>query len=99
MATDPIITFHDGKFDVPEELQENLKLHEGERFRVISSRDRLTFERESEPTPRATASLEAWNSLRGILKGADFDLNADLEQERVRELELEERMWHGSSER
>ena len=37
MAAHPVLTFHNGRLDVPEELQRDWKLGEGSELRVLSS--------------------------------------------------------------
>lgn len=66
MAAHPIVTFHDGKLEVPEELQRELKLHEGSQLRVVAvSGESVTL--QTEPAPPAASAWDNWTKLRGML--------------------------------
>ena len=83
------LTYHDGKLEVPEDLQRELHLQEGARLQVLS-----------EPGPRLVLVPEKasrtgvvdWRMYEGVLAHLNLDLNADLEAERVRENESIERL-------
>jgi hypothetical protein len=68
MATNPVLKFHDGKLDVPEELQRDWKLHEGSELRVVSSSAELIVLESAGDLPgRIAAAIKHWRSLEGIL--------------------------------
>ncbi len=57
------LTFHNGKLEVPEELQHGWQLREGSELRVVSSRPgQIVLELFSAAVAEATA---AWDSLGG----------------------------------
>jgi hypothetical protein len=85
MAANPIVVVDHGKVDIPEELQGDPRFKDGSRLQLV-------------PIPSASLSKAeealAWKEfrkLRGILKDSDFDPNAELEKEKLRELEEERR--------
>ena len=94
MAAHPILTFHDGKLEVPEEVQRKLKLHEGSQLRVVAvSQESVTLQAEpAEPKPRIIGD---WRRLEGLLADSPADPNAELEREKQREL-AEEARWANS---
>jgi hypothetical protein len=65
MATNPVLRFHNGKLDVPEELQRDWKLHEGSELRVVSSSAELIVLKSAGDLPKETVGR--WRSLEGIL--------------------------------
>lgn len=68
MSTNPVLRFHDGKLDVPEELQRDWKLHEGSELRVVSSSAELiVLESSGDMQARIAAAIAHWRSLEGIL--------------------------------
>jgi hypothetical protein len=68
MATVPVLTFHDGKLDVPKKLQQDWKLDEGSELRVVSSSPSLILlEPAEKKSTDANGAMAAWRSLRGIL--------------------------------
>ena len=94
MAAHPIVTFHDGKLEVPEELQRELKLHEGSQLRVVAvSGESVTL--QTEPAEPKAKTFGDWRRLEGLLADSPLDPNADLEREKQRELEQEAR-WSNS---
>lgn len=82
MATNAYLTYHDGKLEVPEELQREWHLHEGARLRVIQEVDgKLRLQPDDIPDPKTVD----WRQFEGVLSGLGLDLNADLEAERIKE--------------
>ena len=72
MATNPVLTFHDGKLDVPEELQRDWKLDEGSELRVVSSSPSLILLEPSGKKPSdVNAAMAAWRLLRGKIPFGD----------------------------
>ncbi len=68
MATQPVLTFHDGKFDIPKQLQEDLKLREGSELRVTYSRfGMLLLAPTEKDSDRWHSAISDWRSLEGIL--------------------------------
>jgi len=68
MSTVPVLTFHDGKLDVPQELQRDWKLDEGSELRVVSSSPSLILLEPNEKKPvNMEGAIASWRSLKGIL--------------------------------
>jgi hypothetical protein len=68
MATNPVLRFHDGKLDVPEELQRDWKLHEGSELRVVSSSGELiVLEAGGDLPGKVAGAIKDWRSLEGVL--------------------------------
>ncbi len=68
MATNPVLRFHDGKLDVPEELQRDWKLHEGSELRVVScSGELIVLESGGDLPGKVAAAIKDWRSLEGVL--------------------------------
>jgi bifunctional DNA-binding transcriptional regulator/antitoxin component of YhaV-PrlF toxin-antitoxin module len=88
MASNAYLTYHNGKLEVPEELQRQLQLHDGQRLEVVA-----------EPGPRLVlvpvaarrTSVMDWKLYEGALADSGLDLNAVLEAGRLREIELDDR--------
>ena len=65
MAPIAVLTFHDGKIEIPDELQRAWKLREGSELRVVSSTPaRILLETNEQAQERAVAD---WQSLEGCL--------------------------------
>lgn len=84
MATNAILTFHDGKLDVPQELQRDLGLVNGASFHVVYAASGKLMLDSCEPADQPKAD---WRRLQGILAGSGTNPNAELEAEKRRELE------------
>ncbi len=68
MATVPVLTFHNGKLDVPQELQRDWKLDEGSELRVVSSSPSLILLEPAEKIPpNVEGAITSWRSLGGML--------------------------------
>lgn len=62
------LTFHDGKLEVPEELQRNWKLAEGSQLQVIdASPARILLHATTWPPVSSNDAIAGWRSLGGIL--------------------------------
>ena len=89
MATNAYLTYHDGKLEVPEELQREMQLEDGARLRIVyTSADQIVL--RADKTDGVNPARE-WHFLRGVLSNAGRDLNAELDAERIRENELDAR--------
>ncbi len=65
MATQAVLTFHDGRLDVPKQLQADLNLHEGSELRVVSSSPaHVLLEFAQTPKPDLPKVIELLHSLR-----------------------------------
>ncbi len=86
MAASAYLTYHDGKLEVPEELQRRWQLQEGDCLQVSPATGKV-----SSLLSYLTRNPKAidWKVFEGILADSDIDLNADLEQERIRENALD----------
>lgn len=68
MAAQPVLTFHDGRLDIPKELQADLDLREGSKLRVVScSPGHLTLAVADCSCPDVGQMMKLLDSLRGIL--------------------------------
>jgi hypothetical protein len=68
MAALPVLTFHDGKLDVPQQLQDDWKLHEGSELRVTYSRfGKILLEPMVYDSTEWTSAIADWRSLEGSL--------------------------------
>jgi hypothetical protein len=100
MVVDAVVTFSDGKVNVPKEVQEKMHLTEGTRLRLVSSSNtEMRFEVESFSN-KPWVPNDNWRSLRGILSGhPEHDTSKVLHEERMWELEHDERKFGPSSNR
>jgi hypothetical protein len=89
MATNAYLTYSGGKLEVPEDLREEMHLHEGTRLKVVSSARPIVLDEERVPLTHPTTD---WRSLRGALADIKIDFNAELEADRIRENELDTRL-------
>ncbi len=86
MASPAFLTFHDGKLEMPDDLQRELHLLKGTRLQVLAEPGpRLVLV----PDQNSRTGVTDWTAYEGILAGLDLDLNVDLEAERIRENELD----------
>jgi hypothetical protein len=93
MATNPVLKFHDGKLDVPEELQRDWKLREGSELRVVSSSAELIVLESAGDLPgRIATAITHWRSLEEILpdrRTSEWEAQAVARKQRAAEsLEL-----------
>ncbi len=68
MATQPVLTLHDGRLEIPERLQAELNLHEGSELHVVSclpGQLTLAISKSSMPTAERTTMI--LDSLQGML--------------------------------
>ena len=85
MAAHPIVVIDHGRVEIPEELQSDPRFRDGARLQLV-------------PIPTISNSgadlAKAWEDflgLGGLLAHSDYDPNAELEKEKQRELEEEDR--------
>jgi bifunctional DNA-binding transcriptional regulator/antitoxin component of YhaV-PrlF toxin-antitoxin module len=92
MATEAIVTFSNGKLEVPVEVQEAMHLTEGTKLRLVrTATNRLIL--EPAPLPSVGPS-EGWRSLRGVLSDhPEHDTSKARAEERAWELEHDERKF------
>jgi len=77
-----LIVHDDGSFEATPELRNELHLAPGTRLEFVQrSGEEIRFR-----VPRAFPEIRSWRDLEGILADTDCDPNADLERERIREL-------------
>ena len=82
-----LIVHEDGSFEATPELQETLHLAAGTRLEFVQrSGSEIKFK-----VPKVWPEIKSWRDLEGILADTDSDPNADLEQDRLRELESDRR--------
>lgn len=104
MATQAILTFSDGKLEIPVEVQKKMGLKEGAKLWLVSaSDDRMVFTRAEVSSRIADDRLstlpglvpnEDWKSLRGILSDhPEHDTTRARAEERAWELEHDERKF------
>ena len=106
MIRDAVLTFSDGKLEVPKEVQEEMHLMEGTRLRLVSASDReMHVVREDKPETvdgrepfwlgnRWYVPNDDWRSLEGILSGhPEHDTTKARAAERAWELEHDERKF------
>jgi hypothetical protein len=77
MATNAIITFSDGKLELPECVIEDLRLEDGARLHLVSKIGNQILLEQDQPEKRLTVEehMEIWNRLRGTLRdGVDTSL-------------------------
>ena len=95
MASEPVLKLlEEGKLEFPIELSERLHLKPGSGLRVVYANDRGIMLEPTMPLEEKTTGGN-WRRLEGILKDSGFDPNADLEAERLREIERDERWGRG----
>lgn len=87
MATNPVLRFHDGKLDVPEELQRDWKLHEGSELRVVScSGELIVLESGGDLPGKVAGAIKDWRSLEGVLpdrRTAELETQAAARKQRA----------------
>lgn len=78
------LIFHDdGSIEATRELKDALHLMPGSRLEFIQKTgDEIRFR-----MPKLLKEIGGWRDLEGILADSPFDPNAELEQDRLRELE------------
>jgi hypothetical protein len=82
-----LIVHEDGTFEATPELKDTLHLAPGTRLELVQrTSDEIRFR-----VPKVLREIKSWRDLQGILADSDADPNADLEAERLRELESEAR--------
>jgi hypothetical protein len=82
-----LIVHDDGSFEATPELRKELHLAPGTRLEFVQrSGEEIRFR-----VPRAFPEIHSWRDLQGILANTEYDPNADLERDRIRELELDAR--------
>jgi hypothetical protein len=82
-----LIVHEDGSFEATSELKATLHLAPGTRLELVGkSGEEIRFR-----VPKVFREIRSWRDLQGILADSDADPNADLEAERLRELESEAR--------
>jgi hypothetical protein len=85
MAAHPIVIIDHGKVEIPEELQSDPRFRDGARLQLVPVSSYVNSESERKQ------AWDAFLSLEGLLAHSDYDPNAELEKEKQRELEEEER--------
>ena len=83
MASPALIVREDGSFEATPELKETLHMRPGTRLELVQH----TGQEVRFRVPSAVREIHSWRDLRGILADSPEDPNADLERERLRELE------------
>jgi hypothetical protein len=82
-----LIIHEDGSFEATPELKQALHLTPGSRLEFIQrSGTEVRFK-----LPKVFPEINSWRDLEGILADTDCDPNADLEADRLRELESDVR--------
>lgn len=82
-----LIVHDDGSFEATSELKDTLHLAPGTRLEFVEkSGGEVRFR-----VPKLFPEIGSWRDLKGILADTPFDPNADLERERLRELERDAR--------
>lgn len=80
-----LVVKEDGSLEATPELKEKLRLVTGSRLELLEKDgSELRFHMSSWPR-----ELKTWRDLEGILADTDADPNADLEEDKRRELESE----------
>jgi hypothetical protein len=78
-----LIVHDDGSFEATPELMDTLHLAPGTRLELVQrAGDEIRFR-----VPKVFPEIKSWRDLEGILADTDCDPNADLERERLLELE------------
>jgi hypothetical protein len=84
MAAHALLTYRDGKLEVPEDLQREWHLLNGDQLEVSLPGVRTSpLLGELQRNPKEID----WRQFEGILADPDIHLNAELDKERVRENE------------
>jgi len=78
-----LIVHDDGSFEATPELKDALHLAAGTRLELIQRKGQEVSFR----VPKSFPEIKSWRDLQGILADTDCDPNADLERERLGELE------------
>ena len=95
MASEPVLKLlEEGKLEFPIELSERLHLKPGGGLRVVYANDRGIMLEPAAPAEENTLRGD-WRRLEGILRNSGFDPNADLERERLLEIERDKRWLRG----
>jgi hypothetical protein len=82
-----LIVHDDGSFEATPELMHTLHLAPGTRLELVQrTDDEIRFR-----VPKVFPEIKSWRDLQGILADSTADPNADLEREKLRELESEAR--------
>ena len=82
-----LIVHDDGSFEATPELKETLHLAPGTRLEFVQrSGEEIRFR-----VPLEFREIKSWRDLKGILADSPCDPNADLERERLQELERDSR--------
>jgi hypothetical protein len=89
MATEAVLTFSDGKLEVPEEVREELHLSDG--MKVAVTLNRIVDNRVQ---TRQAGGKRDWRSFEGLLKDRpEHDTSRARAAERAWELEHDERKY------
>jgi hypothetical protein len=87
MAAQPVLRFHDGKLEVPQQLQEDWKLREGSELRVTYARfGKILLEPSDDDSTQETSAITGWRLLGGILpdlRTAEWEAEATERKERA----------------
>lgn len=84
MAAHPIVVVDHGRVEIPKELQDDPRFKDGARLQLVPVKGELS----------GAERVKAWENFRqleGILADSEYDPNAELEKEKQRELEEEDR--------
>jgi hypothetical protein len=106
MVRDVVVTFSEGKLNLPRAVREEMHLVEGSKLRLISSsKDTWTFARDEKPEAvdgkepiwlgnRWWVPNDDWRKLQGILSDhPEHDTTAARHADRIWELEHDERKF------
>lgn len=85
MAAHPIVVVDHGTIHIPEELRNDPRFRDGAKLQLVPVAP------SSGPEADKVEAWKAFLSLEGLLAHSDYDPNAELEKEKQRELEEEER--------
>jgi hypothetical protein len=83
MAAHPIVTIHDGKVEIPEELKDDPRFCDGARLELVPA--------SGQSVQTDSGAWQAFIDLQGIFADDPGDANASLERERQDELAEEAR--------
>ncbi len=87
MSAQPLLTFHDGKLDVPEQLQQDWKLSEGTELRVTYARfGKILLESTKYQSGQWESAISDWRALEGAvpdLRTAEWEAEAAERKERA----------------
>jgi hypothetical protein len=84
MAANPIVVIDHGRVEIPEELQSDPRFKDGARLQLVPVKPEL-------PEAERVKAWENFRKLEGILANSEYDPNAELEKEKQRELDEEDR--------